>query len=183
MTNDATSIQKFGFLALSAYGNPEDTSTNNPNNSLPSEFEDITKKIDNPKVVSALSDIGYSSTIYKDSDGNVIIAYRGSQNPLEGDSNGDAISDWFGNDIPLVFGDIGAQFFAAYTTYTQVRHYMHCNSMTGSISFTGHSLGGALADFMGALTNNDAYGYETLPVANLAIHLISDKAHFIDIDH
>lgn len=183
MTGDTESLKKLGYLALSVYSEAGSKSPGNLNNTLPSGVEDITNDVFPQDPNNELPSIGYSSTIYKDSDGNVIIAYRGSQNPLEGDSNGDAISDWFGNDIPLVFGDIGAQFFAAYTTYTQVRHYMHCNSMTGSISFTGHSLGGALADFMGALTNNDAYGYETLPVANLAIHLISDKAHFIDIDH
>lgn len=172
MTIDAVSLQKYGYLALAAYSTPGEASPDNLNNSLPSGIVDITKAVQDYGVKNQLASIGYSSTIYKDADGNIIIAYRGSHDPSDFANYADSLSDWLGNDIPLVFGDLGAQFLAAYTTYKQVCAYMNSEHMTGSISFTGHSLGGALADFMGALTNNEAYGFETLPVAEQVKNIV-----------
>lgn len=81
---------------------------------------------------------GFAAAAYTDGSGNIVISYRGS--------SPDDPSDWLLNNLPQAFDITQDQFSNAVDFYKQIFDLFPDKNIT----VTGHSLGGALAQMMGA---------------------------------
>ncbi|MBR1943522.1 DUF2974 domain-containing protein [bacterium] len=126
---DDAKVRDFAFLAAQAYANADDL---NP------------EKLKGYSVIgSAASEKnGFASTAFKDSDGNIVIAYRGS----------DDVSD-IKSDLEMINKtQLPEQFYDAQQFYEDIK----AKNPGAKIVLTGHSLGGALSQLVAA-HNEDSY--------------------------
>ena len=86
----------------------------------------------------------FACAAYKNGN-QIIISFRGTNTPI----------DWIDSDLPIALGLIPTTSLVdAMIFYNEIKNnplYADCN-----ISFTGHSLGGAIAELMGAKYGNTA---------------------------
>jgi Ca2+-binding RTX toxin-like protein len=119
---------------------------------------DFDKPIAEQKVPSGWTQIsqktdatGFQAVAYKNANNEIVISYRGT----------DELKDVF-TDLQLPFGH-NDQYDAAKAFYKQVSDA----NQNAPISLTGHSLGGALAQLVGAATDTKATAFNAPGVANL----------------
>lgn len=98
-------------------------------------------------------------------DGQTVIAFRGTQ----ADEGGDLFWEDAITDMGLGLGLVGTQVRAAYWFYQAVLNVTGVNPE--NISFTGHSLGGALASIMAYYTGKKAVVFDPAPNRNTALKL------------
>ena len=107
-----------------------------PKNSKPDNMDCLYSK-DNAKT-------GFSAVVYRDGN-NVIISYRGS----------DALNDWINNNRKMGLKEFPKQIEDAKALLSEIESNPDLRNC--DITLTGHSLGGSLAQMLGAL-----YGYKTV---------------------
>lgn len=92
------------------------------------------------------SDTGFAAmAVRNEATGEIVIAYRGT----------DGINDLTGSDLQLALqNDVPEQYPEAAAFYTAIS-----NEYGSNITLTGHSLGGALAQLVAAITESPAYIY------------------------
>lgn len=91
----------------------------------------------NMSVIETLADktTGFYGVAFQDNKGNIIIAYRGTNN----------WTDWKSTNIPMLINSgLSAQFSKALELYDSVKE----SNPNANIELTGHSLGGALASYV-----------------------------------
>lgn len=92
---------------------------------------------------------GFYAAAFQNSYGEVVIAYRGSEDIDKLKTSTDAKNDWFENDFPMIiFDSIGDknQLGDAFDMYEEVQK----KCKPSEIHVTGHSLGGGLGDAVSA---------------------------------
>ena len=102
----------------------------------------------------------FYAAAYQDSSGNIVISYRGTDDPLS-----DAFTGWVTG-----AGYLSAQARLAAEFYYQVQQA----NPEATITLTGHSLGGGLAGLMARLTGSTAYIFDNMP-----FELSAENAHEI----
>lgn len=108
-------------------------------------------------VHQSATSIGFSATAYQTSTGEIVIAYAGTQSPGSG-FTADAV-----NDIQMLLDVTPDQYIEALDFYNTVK-----NAHTGiTITATGQSLGGSLAQLVAAKTGISATTYNSLGIAGL----------------
>ncbi len=111
-------------------------------------------------------EVGYTDIVFSNESGDVVIAYKGSDNLVKGLMlQPDPFSDWFINDFPAEVLDIGLpQIDSALSTYTMIE------GMVGAsrIAVTGHSLGGALADVVSAYSGCKGVSFNAISALDVA---------------
>ncbi len=125
-------------------------------NNLGWEQVDINKDgtIDNGDYYTSTS--GFSGVAYKNANGEIVIAYTGTNN----------LPDWVPNDIGIALDLVPEEYQEALAFYNMIQH----DYQGAKITVTGHSLGGALAQLVGAATGADAVTFNSPGVA----HLLND---------
>ena len=108
---------------------------------------------------------------FKDLNNGVVIAYRGSNDPMIGWSG--IGKDWLDDASFAVFDNMPEQFYQAWLFYKQVK----ANNPGKTIRLTGHSLGGALASFVSIMEDVEAI------VFCAPSGLIIDLAYFINANY
>ena len=108
-------------------------------------------------------DNGFLAVAFENDNGEAVLAYRGSENPMdifnymEGDW--DAFDDWIVNDLPMELGNqVGTQFQDVIDVYDK----LHRNFATQDIVTTGHSLGGAWGDVASAYSGCKAVTFNAV---------------------
>ena len=113
---------------------------------------------------------GFAAYAFRNNDGDVVIAYRGSV-PLNEDKGwtpgraDDAINDWWRNDIPMILGDTvtgKTQFKYAIDFYEKIAKELGSQN----VSLTGHSLGGAWGDVVSAYSGAKAVTFNAISALN-----------------
>lgn len=93
---------------------------------------------------------GFYAVVFKKKD-RYVISYRGSERfPLE-----DAYKDFIETDLLLGMGKRPKQFMEGYEVYTDVLSMVNEDGET--ISLTGHSLGGGIAQFVALMADKDGH--------------------------
>lgn len=100
---------------------------------------------------------GFSATAYQTTTGEIVIAYAGTQSSGAGFSN-DAV-----NDIEMLLDETPGQYNEALAFYNSVKS---ANS-AAAITLTGQSLGGSLAQLVGAETGVNTFSYNSVGVEGL----------------
>ena len=108
----------------------------------------------NIPVPAGSADASFYATAYQDSSGNIVISYRGTDDPLN-----DAFTGW-----TTGAGNLSAQARLAAEFYYQVQQA----NPEATITLTGHSLGGGLAGLMARLTGSTAYVFDNMPFESSA---------------
>jgi hypothetical protein len=91
------------------------------------------------------SDTGFAAmAVRNDATGEIVIAYRGT----------DGLKDLTDSDLQLALQKVPDQYAAADAFYTDIK-----NEYGSNITLAGHSLGGALAQLVAAITGSPAYTY------------------------
>jgi Ca2+-binding RTX toxin-like protein len=103
--------------------------------------------------------------------GQKIISFRGTDGPLPGmlDGNfglGDLMTGWVSG-----AGAVGAQALLALNFYNTVTGQSAVDGTSSGVLLTGHSLGGGLAGFLGALSHDQTYIFDNMPYAAAAMRL------------
>lgn len=135
----ATDVE-LALLALDVYADPSNADSELHTHNPPVGWTDSLSGFSKPVPV----DVGFYGQAYQNnSTGEVVIAYRGSSSLFEAATDGAAIAA----------GVAITQLLDAYNFYLEV---VASGISPSDISFTGHSLGGALAGVMAAYLHKDA---------------------------
>jgi hypothetical protein len=101
---------------------------------------------------------GFYAAAYQLLDGEVVISYRGTDNPFD-----DLIHGWtMGAGFDSAQGPLALQFYSAVT------HQSYQDGIAAKTILTGHSLGGGLAGYVSALTGTPALIFDHMPFAQVA---------------
>jgi Ca2+-binding RTX toxin-like protein len=103
-----------------------------------------------------------ASAFYNATTGALVIAFRGTDSDLwEGGLN----NDWWRANVPAASGVRAPQLIAALEFFAEALSLAATKPMFdwNKVEFTGHSLGGGLAAWMGALFNRRATGFDAAP--------------------
>ena len=129
-------------------------------------------KIVNGQTVRKDQAEGFYALAYKLSNGETVISYRGTDDKYGAQSGSDITNGWL-----LGSGNYKAtQAIMAVEFYKDVAQSIggeNVNLQTVNISLTGHSLGGGLAGYIGALYNQEAYAIDSMDYLTAA-----NNAHF-----
>lgn len=137
----------------------EDTSDPNENKKYPSlgEWEFVagydhksiwdSLEYSNGEKAMAQFDSGFQSSVFK-RENNIIIAYRGSDDMLKGEH---FLSDWLYTNVSLGSGVLPNSITCAVWTYNKVVE----DFPEAKIHITGHSMGGALAQYVGIYSDKE----------------------------
>ena len=101
-------------------------------------------------------DNGFYATLFEDKNGNVVVAYRGTD-------VGAGIND-IKEDVVQALGISSDQYDASVDLAKQVKEAKNEGAITGEVSITGHSLGGGLATAAGSRTGYSTYTYNAAAV-------------------
>lgn len=112
-------------------------------------------------------DNGFYATLYEDKNGNIVVAYRGTD-------IGAGIND-VEEDYMQAMGISSDQYDAAVKLAKKVQDAKNQGKIGGDVSITGHSLGGGLATIAGAAT-----GYPTYTYNAAAVHANTYKRNGVD---
>lgn len=134
----------FAALADAAYGNDGKI---NHESSIPSGWSLIKRDYNGDGTVGIdegykTSISGFAAAAYKNGN-EIIISYRGTTN----------LNDWLTGNAGIMFDKIMEQYYEANKFYYTIRD----ENPTAIISFAGHSLGGALAQLMGAYCSTSPF--------------------------
>ncbi len=99
---------------------------------------------------------GFYAALYEDSNGNVVIAYRGTD-------PGAGIND-IKEDYVQAMGISSDQYNASVDLARKIQKAKENGDITGDVTITGHSLGGGLATIAGAATGYPTYTYNAAAV-------------------
>jgi hypothetical protein len=123
---------EYATFSANAYGRPLGLLTH----PLPAPW----KRVGIHRDMLDVEDTGFRAHVYhNDATHEVVIAYSGTHIA----ESGDLSAGW-----AILNGHLPLQFNNAYAVYDAVREYLKAESIVARISFTGHSLGGALAQYM-----------------------------------
>ncbi len=145
----------------------------------PNIGETYNKTIDGKEVTFELIDkfnskSGYGGYAYKNrANGEIIIVHEGSQNPIS-THPGEVFKDWVIADGNAFMEKISEQFYDANNFVNRVRQN---NPTATSIQQIGQSLGGTLAQMIGALAGNEninTYTFNAYGAGNLIPALIKE---------
>ncbi|TWP25094.1 DUF4280 domain-containing protein [Apibacter muscae] len=100
---------------------------------------------------------GFYAALYEDREGNVVIAYRGTEPSKTADLKEDYLQ---------AMGIRSDQYDAAVKLAKKVKQAKNSGDILGQVSITGHSLGGGLATIAGAATGYETYTYNAAAVHN-----------------
>lgn len=91
---------------------------------------------------------GFYGCVIKTGDGDAIVAFRGSEGMMDGmQPNWDNLAhDWYDGDLKLLNSEMTTQQADAQKFVEQIQNSDYINDIN-NLSFTGHSLGGNLAEF------------------------------------
>jgi Ca2+-binding RTX toxin-like protein len=119
-----------------------------------------------PDLSVVQSDTGLAATTYVNTSGEVVIAFRGTDDPI-----GLFETDWEEGNVPAALGWHSSQVAAAMRLFTDVV----ARYPAASITLTGHSLGGGLASLLATCFNVHAVVFDPAPFgaapANLFFNL------------
>lgn len=105
-------------------------------------------------IAERVSATGFMARAYREiSTGRVIIAYAGTTE--------ESSMDWYAGNVPAAAGLPSPQVIEAARFYMDVLNSPYGQS--GTISFTGHSLGGGLASLMAVYFNHEAIVFDQAP--------------------
>lgn len=100
----------------------------------------------------------FAGTAYRNNiTGDIVVAYRGT------DSDWKNIQDWTQNNLTIAFNKIPNQFDDALRFYSEVAGA----NKDANVSITGHSLGGILAQLVGACSLKDTVTFNSIGVTHL----------------
>lgn len=99
---------------------------------------------------------GFYATLYEDKNGNMVVAYRGTD-------PGAGIND-IKEDYMQAMGLSSDQYNASVKLAKKVQDAKNAGDIKGDVSITGHSLGGGLATIAGAATGYPTYTYNAAAV-------------------
>jgi len=108
-------------------------------------------------------DIGFYAALYEDKNGNVVIAYRGTEIGLND----------IKEDVVQAMGWKADQYEAAVNLAKKVQEAKNMGKITGEVEITGHSLGGGLATIAGAATGYPTYTYNAAAVHENTFKVLS----------
>ena len=108
------------------------------------------------KLLDQDEDNGFYSTLYEDKNGNVVIAYRGTD-------VGAGINDIL-EDVYQAMGVSSDQYDASVKLSDKIQEAKNNGYIKGEVIITGHSLGGGLATIAGAKTGYPTYTYNAAAV-------------------
>jgi len=126
---------------------------------------------------------GYQGAVFVNADTNkVILVNRGTELSLS--TLGEVIND-VSNDVTMGVGALPAQFVSARLAYDSAKDVATALGVASSdIVITGHSLGGALAQLLGAANGNQTETFNAYGAGNLLGELgIADGAHTNVVNH
>ena len=104
------------------------------------------------------TDIGFKSDLYKDQNGNYVLAFRGTYSDPEHPENDivhDWSKDWVDDDVAQGLGMGSKQYEKAINLSRNIKNKVGKDKLT----ITGHSLGGGLATVGGAATGCETYAF------------------------
>ena len=109
--------------------------------------------------------LGYQDVVFCNASGDVVIAYRGSDNIAEVLTDPNSFGDWVINDLQSeIFSHALPQIDDALETYTMVAASID----PAKIAVTGHSLGGALADVVAAYSGSKGVSFNAISALDVA---------------
>ena len=114
--------------------------------------------------IDQIASSGFYAALYKDANGNIMIAYRSTKE----------LSEWTSTNIPATQGQIPDQYHYASQLAALVAANVKQTSPNATISVTGHSLGGALATYaaeqMLGISNVTTFNAPRPPLLSTVIH-------------
>ena len=180
------STKVYSLLSLLAYCNPSDFKTTSNERNIEDRLEEIVSYLkQTPKYKDLINEwsivdaqeipgTGYKAiALGRDlnSDGiydNVVISYAGT----------DSLAD-YGEDALLALTGLNNQMGYASNFYQRITNLDNCKD--ANISFTGHSLGGALAMFMGSVTGLQTVTFCAPGIANIG-NYTSNIINYVNIN-
>ena len=180
------STKVYSLLSLLAYCNPSDFETTSNKRNIEDRLEEIVSYLkQTPKYKDLINEwsivdaqeipgTGYKAiALGRDlnSDGiydNVVISYAGT----------DSLAD-YGEDALLALTGLNNQMGYASNFYQRITNLDNCKD--ANISFTGHSLGGALAMFMGSITGLPTATFCAPGIANIG-NYTSNIINYVNIN-
>lgn len=121
--------------------------------------------IDRSLILDLSSFNGFYAVPFTNSNGEVVLAYRGSETPMNVLTDWDAYCDWIKNDLPIeLANNLGPQHQSARVIYNAVAKKYGISNMV----VTGHSLGGAWADVISAYSGCKGVTFNAVSVLDTA---------------
>lgn len=160
MTHPISDSLWYAILAMDAYGRGYDAMR-------PVLSDAIGTKLGNATVIGSAGDAtaqkdGFYAIAYE-LDGQKIIVYRGTDDPSIFSRSSDLWNGWVQG-----AGIISTQSEDAIRFYERIAGQSVFKENPGVVT-TGHSLGGGLAGYIGALSNGEAYVYDAMPFGAASI--------------